>query len=102
MSNAERRLAEAFAVDMPPATDHAFTFAVLERIERRRAWTDVMEMVPYIIAAATLLWILAPFIEDLVEKSWAVIHAPNFLAAIILALSAIAIVGIGRASEALL
>ncbi len=102
MSNAERKLSELFAADVPPATDRTFTFAVLERIERRRAWAEALEMVPYILAASALLWILAPTIQDLIEKSWAVIGAPDFLAVIVLALSALVFLGVGRASEALL
>lgn len=101
MSNAERHLAEAFAADMPPAADHAFTFAVLERIERRRAWTDAMELVPYIIAAAALLWILAPTIDDLVQKTLGIFNTPAFLSAAVLTLAALMFLGLGRVREVL-
>lgn len=87
MSNAERRLAEAFAADMPPATDHAFTFAVLERIERRRAWTDVFESVPFIIAAVALFWLLAPTFDRLMQEGTAVFNTPAFFATIALLLT---------------
>ncbi len=87
MSNAERRLAELFAADVPPVSDRVFALAVFERIERRRAWTDMLENVPLIIAAAALLWLLAPTVDRLLQEVIAVINAPAFFATIALLLT---------------
>lgn len=80
MSDADRRLAQLFAADMPLATDRTFTIAVLERIERRRMWLTMFETAPFFVAAAALLWLLAPALDSLVQSSLALIGAPSFLA----------------------
>jgi hypothetical protein len=87
MSNAEQKLAQLFAADVPPASDRAFAFAVLERIERRRAFTDMLEIIPYIIGAGALLWLLAPTIDHLVQQSVAVFNVPALFATIALLLT---------------
>ena len=91
MSNAERKLSELFAADVPPATDHAFTFAVLERIERRRALLSVLEAVPFAIAGAALLWLLAPSIDEVLQQSLTVLTAPVFAGTVVVTLTAVAL-----------
>ncbi len=96
MSNAERKLVELFASDMPPANDRAFAFSVLERIERRRMWADTLEAVPFVLAAGVLLWATAPTIANLVDGLVGVVNAPSFMAAVVLTLAGLAFIGIGR------
>jgi hypothetical protein len=101
MSNAEHKLSELFVADVPPSTDHDFTFAVLERVERRRAWLEVVDAVPVVVGAAFLLWVMAPVIDDLLQKTLTVLSAPAFLSAIVLTLAALTFLGLGRIREVL-
>lgn len=96
MSEAERRLAELFAADQPPATDSAFTFVVLERIERRRMWLKILNRVPFFIAAAALLWLLAPAIDSLVQSILALVSAPTFAVTAMLLLTVFVVLTSGR------
>ena len=99
MSDAERRLAELFAADLPPAADRAFAFAILERVERRRAWLDMLEIIPFVIAAGALLSVLAPFIEQALQSSLAAISSPVFAAALVLTLTALIFAAGGNLRE---
>ena len=101
MSNAEHKLADLFTADLPPASDRAFAFSVLERIERRRAWLEVVDAVPVLLGAAFLLWVVAPIIDDLLQKTLAALSSPSFLAAIVLTLTALIFLGLGRIREVL-
>ena len=101
MSNADNRLSELLAADMPPAADRAFALSVIERIERRRFWADVSELVPVVAGAAIVLWAAAPVIENLIEKTFATVNVPAFLAAVVLTLTGLAIIGSGRSGDAL-
>lgn len=102
MSNAEQKLAQLFAADVPPpASGRAFAFAVLERIERRRMWAETIELVPFVFGAAFLLWVVAPAIDDLLQKTLAAIGSPSFLAAIVLTLAGLTFLGLGRIREVL-
>jgi len=91
MNDTERRLAALFAADVPPATDRAFAFAVLTRIERRRAWLNVLETIPVAMAGAALLWLLAPSIDELLRQGLAAVDL-TFAATVVLTLTAIAFV----------
>lgn len=100
MSNAEQKLAQLFAADVPPPpSGRAFAFAVLERIERRRIWAEVVDGMFLAAAACALLWVLAPVIERLAESVIGVVNAPAFMAVIVLTATALAYIGMGRWRE---
>ena len=84
MSSAETKLAQAFAADQPPARDYAFALSVLERMERRRAWNELMDGLPIVLAASGLLWLLAPTIGRAVQAGLAALNSQSFVAAIVL------------------
>jgi hypothetical protein len=65
MSEADAMLRTLFAADEPPARDPAFTIAVMERVQRRRFWTEVMMLAPMAIAFCVILWAMAPMLTDL-------------------------------------
>lgn len=97
MTNAEQKLAQLFAADVPPpASGRAFAFAVLERIERRRVQADVVDGVFLAMAACVLLWILAPTIDRFIQAGQSFIDAPVLSAAAILTLTALAYLGLER------
>jgi hypothetical protein len=62
-------LKSLFEADAPPARDVAFTLAVMERVERRRFWTEAAMLVPAVIAACVVLWALAPALNEM-AVSW--------------------------------
>lgn len=95
MSDAEHKLAELFAADVP-AADRAFAFAVLERIERRRMWVSILETVPFALAAGALLWLLAPTISALLNETVESFDAPTFVASVAVLLSVLAFLTMGR------
>jgi len=64
----EQKLAALFAAEAPPARDYAFQARVAERIAARRAWMTVGALVPWIVAASTLLWGLSPVVAPLAES----------------------------------
>lgn len=68
MSEADAILRSLLAVDEPPARDVAFTLAVMERVERRRFWTEVAMMAPAVLAACLVLWALAPALTELAVR----------------------------------
>jgi hypothetical protein len=97
MSNAEQKLAQLFAVDVPPpASGRAFGFAVLERIERRRVRADVVDGVFLAMAACALLWVFAPTIDRFIQAGQSFIDASASSAAVILTLTALAYFGLER------
>ena len=61
----EQKLAALFAADVPPARDYVFQSAVAERVAARRAWLTVVALMPWAIAAAAVLWALAPLMLSL-------------------------------------
>lgn len=63
----EDRLARAFALDDPPARDVAFRLEVMERVARRQFRESVLMLIPPALAAAVLLWALAPVLQPLAE-----------------------------------
>jgi len=63
--DAETKLAAAWAADLPPAHDPNFTLAVMERVERRRMWRQLLDLAPLVVVAGVLAWALAPTIETL-------------------------------------
>lgn len=64
MSDADIRLKALLAVEEPPARDPGFALAVMERIERRRFWTELLMGAPIAVAVCVALWALAPFLTD--------------------------------------
>jgi hypothetical protein len=56
----DSRLQALWALDEPPAHDAGFEFAVMERVLRRRAWTDIAALTPIVIGAGVVLWSLTP------------------------------------------
>jgi hypothetical protein len=75
----EDRLARAFAVDLPPARDFAFSLAVMEKVARKRLLNSVMLLACVALLAALVLWAVAPAFEPLFESVaegvWPVIPA---------------------------
>jgi hypothetical protein len=65
MSEADMRLKALLAVDEPPARDPVFALAVMERIERRRFWTELLLGAPVALAACMALWALSPFLTEM-------------------------------------
>jgi hypothetical protein len=63
----EDRLAAAFAADLPPARDPAFTLAVMEAVARRRLWLSLFALVPTVLMSGVLLWALTPYLEPITE-----------------------------------
>jgi hypothetical protein len=63
----DERLQAAFAADVPPARDLAFTVAVMEQVARRRFWLSLAMMVPPAGAAAVVLWAAAPTLQPLTD-----------------------------------
>jgi hypothetical protein len=69
MSSADLLLKDLFAAGQPPARDTVFTLAVMERVERRRFWTEIAMLVPVVVAACVALWAVAPMLTRL-AVSW--------------------------------
>lgn len=65
MSEADAMLRTLFAADEPPARDPAFTLSVMERVQRRRFWGEVLMLAPVAVAACVILWAMAPMLTDL-------------------------------------
>jgi len=49
--DAETKLAAAWAAEAPPAHDPNFTLAVMERVERRRMWRQLLDLAPLVVVA---------------------------------------------------
>lgn len=64
MSEADIMLKALLAMEEPPARDPAFALAVMERIERRRFWTELLMGAPVAVAVCVALWALSPFLTD--------------------------------------
>ena len=62
-AKADQRLKAAFAFDEPPARDYAFTVGVMERVARLRLWLRLAVLAPLALAAAAVLWAVAPRLE---------------------------------------
>ena len=60
MTEPDRRLAELWAQDEPPARDPAFVIAVMETAARRRLLWRVLALAPVAAAAGAALWALGP------------------------------------------
>lgn len=65
----DERLRAAFAADEPPARDYGFTVAVMQEVARRRLWFSLLMLVPPALAAAAVLWGVAPQLEPLAESA---------------------------------
>lgn len=63
----EQKLSALFAADEAPAGDVAFVAEVAGRIALRRAVATVLAMIPWVIAATAILWVLAPVAVPLVS-----------------------------------
>jgi hypothetical protein len=65
MSEADIRLKALLAVDEPPARDAVFALAVMERIERRRFWMEILLGAPVALAVLVALWALSPLLTEM-------------------------------------
>lgn len=65
----EERLKAAFAADEPPARDYAFTVGVMQAVARRRLIVSLVMLLAPAIAAAAVLWGIAPQLEPLAETA---------------------------------
>jgi hypothetical protein len=65
----DRRLAELWAADEPPARDPAFVLVSMERIERHKLWMNILALVPVTLGVTLLLWALAPVIEMIAKAA---------------------------------
>ena len=99
MSEADIKLKALLAVDEPPARDPAFSLAVMEKIERRRFWTELLLSAPVALAALVALWALSPFLTQ-AAVDWIGPFAEGALLpvlALVLTLAALAFAGRDRA-----
>ena len=64
--DAEAKLAALWNEANPPARDPAFALAVMERVERRRMWLQLLERVPLVSVVGVLAWAFAPAVETVV------------------------------------
>ena len=78
MSEPDRRIAELFAADEPPARDTAFVLLVIERVERARLWLNLAWLALLTIAGGSTLWVLAPLFTPALADTAAVL-APVML-----------------------
>lgn len=69
MSDADLKLKALLAVEEPPARDPAFALAVMEKIERRRFWVELLMGAPVALAACVALWALSPILTQ-VAVEW--------------------------------
>jgi len=65
--DAERKLAELWAEDAPPARDPAFNMRVLAQLERRRLQSDVADAGILLVVGGVLAWLLAPTLENMLN-----------------------------------
>lgn len=95
MSDADALLQSLLAVEEPPARDFAFTLAVMERVERRRFWTEAAMLVPAVFAACLVLWALAPALNELAVGWLGPFGQTAFvpIVALVMTLAALAFVG---------
>jgi hypothetical protein len=63
MSDADERLKALFALDRPPRHDPAFVLEVAHRLHRRRLWLELFGLIPWVIAASAILWVLTPWLQ---------------------------------------
>lgn len=68
MSEADAMLRRLLAVDAPPARDPAFSLAVMERVQRRRFWSEIAMAVPAAVAFCVILWAIAPMLTDMAVR----------------------------------
>ena len=59
------RLRALWALDEPPARDVSFEFQVMQRLLRRRLWTDIAALVPLAVGGGVALWALVPLLGSL-------------------------------------
>lgn len=90
----EQKLQALFTAEAPPARDHAFQARVAQRIALRRAWMTVVALVPWGVAATTVLWALIPVIEPLTRELTTLMPAAIALAGV--AVSAVAAQALSR------
>lgn len=94
--DAEARLREAWAQAAPAARDPAFAVAVMEHIERRQMWSDLLNLVLLMLILGVLGWAFAPAIEQVVASG---ANDLGQLATTSLALALSLVVGIWLAIE---
>ncbi len=62
MSTPDALLDSLWSADEPPARDHAFVIAVIERAQRRHLALDIASLVPVAVAGGAVMWATAPVI----------------------------------------
>lgn len=63
MDAADEKLSALFALDEPPARDHAFSAAVMQQVMRRRFQEEVAMLSGVSALGALALWALWPVVE---------------------------------------
>lgn len=66
-SEADLRLARAFAADAPPPRDPAFTLLIMARVSRRRLAFDVVRAALATAFVSMLLWALWPALKSALD-----------------------------------
>jgi hypothetical protein len=99
MSDADAMLRTLFAAAEPPARDPAFTLAVMEKVQRRRFWIEVLTFAPVAVAVCVIMWAVAPMLTDLAVQWMGPIAQGAILPAlaVVLTFSAMAFAGRDRA-----
>jgi hypothetical protein len=69
MTDADERLKVLFEADAPPRLDPIFVIEAARRAQTRRLWLDIAGAAPWTIAAAALLWLLAPIMGVLSRQA---------------------------------
>jgi hypothetical protein len=96
MTQADLRLREAFAADLPPARDPAFTLAVMAKVAQRKLVFDLVSAGVMAVAAGVGLWALWPVLSQampLAAGAWdAVAPGAAALAGVIAILAADALI----------
>ncbi len=69
-AKAEARLKAAFGFDEPPARDYAFTAEVMQQVARRQFIVSLLMLIPPTLAAAVVLWAVAPQLEPLAASAF--------------------------------
>lgn len=69
MDEIPEQLNDWWKLDEPPERDAAFRFAVMEKIERRRFWSECSQIISMALAIGLVAWVVAPALESFIRNA---------------------------------
>ncbi len=69
MNEIPERLQQLWSLDEPQAPDIWFRIGVIDRLERRRFWIELLRLVPPVFVIGLVTWASAPLLPGVMPRS---------------------------------